>query len=90
MERETVVYSLYKYCENKGIHSLRISDLYENDNPIGLYREFGISKSELVTILRSLNSDSNRLVIAELNMGLDNISLRDDLTATEALNLIIR
>lgn len=90
LERETVVYSLYKYCENKGIHSLRISDLYENDNPIGLYREFGISKSELVTILRSLNSDSNRLVIAELNMGLDNISLRDDLTATEALNLIIR
>lgn len=90
IERETVVYSLYKYCEAKGIHSLRVSDLYANDNHLGVYKEFGISKSELLSVLRSLNSDSNRLVIAELNMGLDNITLRDDLTPAEALALMIK
>ena len=90
IERETIVYSLYKYCEAKGIHSLRVSDLYASDNHFGVYKEFGISKSELFSILRSLNSDSNRLVIAELNMGLDNITLRDDLSPTDALALIIK
>ena len=90
LERETVVYSLYKYCESKGIHSLRVSDLYTNDNSLGLYKEFGISKYELLSVLRSLNSDTNRLVIAELNMGLDNITLRDDINALEALSLMIR
>lgn len=90
LERETVVYSLYKYCERKGIHSLRVSDLYASDNNLGLYKEFGISKIELLSVLRSLNSDANRLVIAELNMGLDNITLRDDINAIEALNLMIK
>lgn len=90
LERETVVYSLYKYCERKGIHSLRVSDLYASDNNWGLYKEFGISKIELLSVLRSLNSDANRLVIAELNMGLDNITLRDDINAIEALNLMIK
>lgn len=90
VERETVIYSLYKYCEAKGIHSLRVSDLYVNDNSKGLYKEFGISKSELHSVLRSLNSDSNRLVIAELNMGLDNITIREDLTPTEALALMTK
>lgn len=90
VEREAVLYSLYKYCEVKGIHSLRVSDLYAADNKLGVYKEFGISKSEFTTILRSLNSDSNRLVIAELNTGLDNITLRDDLTAVEALALLIK
>lgn len=90
LERETVVYSLYKYCERKGIHSLRVSDLYASGNNLGLYKEFGISKIELLSVLRSLNSDTNRLVIAELNMGLDNITLRDDINAIEALNLMIK
>ena len=90
LERETVVYSLYKYCERKGIHSLRVSDLYASDNNWGLYKEFGISKIELLSVLHSLNSDANRLVIAELNMGLDNITLRDDINAIEALNLMIK
>ncbi len=90
VEREAVVYSLYKYCEAKGIHSLRVSDLYASDNSKGLYKEFGISKSELLSVLRSLNSDSNRLVIAELNMGLDNITIREDLTPVEALAMMIK
>ena len=90
VEREAVVYSLYKYCESKGIHSLRVNDLYSSDNSKGLYKEFGISKSELLSVLRSLNSDSNRLVIAELNMGLDNITIREDLTPIEALALMIK
>ena len=55
-----------------------------------MLRKLGISKIELLSVLRSLNSDANRLVIAELNMGLDNITLRDDINAIEALNLMIK
>lgn len=64
--------------------------MYASDNSKGLYKEFGISKSELLSVLRSLNSDSNRLVIAELNMGLDNITIREDLTPVEALAMMIK
>lgn len=90
LERETVVYSLYKYAEQKGVTSFRVSDLYANDNTIGIYREFGVQKSSLLDILRSLNSESNRLVIAELNMGLDNITLREGISAIEALKQMIQ
>ena len=38
--------------------------------------------------LRSLNSDKNRLVIAELQMGLDHISLRDDISSELALKTL--
>jgi len=40
----------------------------------------------LKSILRSLNSDNNRLIIAELNMGLDNITLREDIKPIDVLN----
>lgn len=89
VEREAIAYSLYKYSDVKGTHSLKISDLYSADNPIGTYREFGLSKSSLEKILRSLNSDSNRILIAELNMGLDSISLKDGMNAFSCLRALL-
>lgn len=89
IEREALAYSLYRYSETKGVLSLRISDLYSTDNYIGAYREFGITKSEMANQLRSLNSDSIRVLIAELNMGLESITLREDLTALDCLKLLI-
>ena len=88
LSREAVAYSLYKYSENKSIKSFRIADLYSPDNKQGAYKEFGIPKSEFEKHLRSLNSDVNRILIAELNMGLDHITLRDDLTSLIALSIL--
>lgn len=89
IEKEAIAYSLYKYAEAKGVRSLTISDLYSADNKIGPYREFGLSKSEFEKLLRSLNSDSNRVLIAELNMGLDSITLRNDLDSLSCLSSMV-
>lgn len=90
LSREAVAYSLYKYAEEQEIKSFRISDLYKEDCKTGPYREFGISKSDLEKALRSLNSDTNRVLTAELNMGLDHITLRDDLNALSALEILTK
>lgn len=84
-----VAYSLYKYAEYKNIRSMRVTDIYAADNKAGIYKEFGIAKSDFVDILRSLNSETNRLIVAELNMGLDNITLRDDITSEDVLKLML-
>lgn len=85
VEREALAYSLFRYAEQKGVRSLRISDLYAPDNTIGAYREFGLTKPAFEQLLRSLNSDDKRVLIAELNMGLDSITLKDGLTALSCL-----
>lgn len=90
LSREAIAYSLYKYAEYVGTKSLRVSDLYQTDCKQGVYREFGISRSALESQLRSLNSDTNRVLVAELNMGLDSITLRDDLNAIEALKILTK
>ncbi len=88
VSREAIAYSLYKYSENKSIKSFRINDLYRPDNKQGIFKEFGLSKSEFEKQLRSLNSDANRILVAELNMGLDHITLRDDLTPLKVLAVL--
>ena len=90
LSREAVAYSLYKYAEAVGTKSLRVSDLYQTDCKQGVYREFGISRNAFESQLRSLNSDTNRVLVAELNMGLDSITLRDDLDALEALKILTK
>lgn len=90
LSREAIAYSLYKYAENQGIKSFRLSDLYNEECKGGPFREFGISKSDLEKALRSLNSETNRVLTAELNMGLDHISLREDLNALSALEILTK
>ena len=87
---EAVAYSLYKYAQNKEIRMLRVSDLYRQEETFGVYKEFGISKDDLLKSLRFLSSDSNRVLVAELNMGLDHITLRDDLSAISVLKELIK
>lgn len=89
LSREALAYSLYKYAEQKGIRSLRISDLYASDNTIGVYKEFGTNKSVVEKLLRSLNSDTNKVLNADLNMGLDHITLRDDLNPIKVLSILL-
>jgi 3'-phosphoadenosine 5'-phosphosulfate sulfotransferase (PAPS reductase)/FAD synthetase/ferredoxin len=86
---EAVAYSIYKYTKDKDISFLRVSDFYRPEEGSGVYREFGISKNELLKKLRSLSSDRNRVLIAELNMGLDHITLREDLTPITAIESLV-
>ena len=85
-----LAYSLYKYAEVKGIRSLRVSDFFTADCENGPHRVLGIEKSTFERTLRALNSASNRVLIAELNMGLDNISLRDDLNSISLLESLLK
>ena len=46
---------------------------------------FGVPKAVFEKALRTLNSSSNRILVAELNMGLDHITLREDLNSESVL-----
>ena len=84
-----LAYSLYKYAENRGVKTLRVSDFYSDECQSGPFKVLGISKEQFTTTLKSLNSSSNRVLIAELNMGLDSITLRDDLTPLSSIQSLI-
>ena len=85
---EAVAYSLYKYGQTKEMKMFRVSDLYRADENYGVYKEFGINKTELLKQLRYLHSEKNGVIVAELNMGLDHITLRDDIDAINAIKLL--
>lgn len=84
-----LAYNLYKYAEKHGVKSLRVSDFYTAECKEGPHRVLGLTKPTFISTLKSLNSLSNRVLIAELNMGLDSITLRDDLTSLSCLKAII-
>ena len=78
---EAVAYSLYRYAKSREINMLRVSDLYNPEAEHGIYKEFRTTKVELLKKLRTLSSDANRVIIAELNMGLDHIQIvREDMS----------
>lgn len=90
LSREAIAYSLYKYSEATGIKSFRVADLYDAESKLGVYKEFGISKTYFEKQLRSLNSSENRILFADLNTGLDHITLREDLTSLDVLELLTK
>lgn len=85
----SLAYSLYKYAESVGYMQFRVADLYDVETKHGPVVEFGIGKTEFEKALRTLNSANNRLLIAELNMGLDHITLRDDLNALSVVKQML-
>ena len=80
-----VAYSIYKFGEKIGSNNLRVSDFYSNDTLNGPCKEFGLSRPLFEKMLRTLNSKSNRVLVAELNMGLQHVTLRDDLNSLSVL-----
>lgn len=84
-----VAYSLYRYAERQKRYLLTVSEFYNESQREGIYRQFGISKEDLERMLLSLQEDSNHVLRAELNMGLDNIILREDLTSIDILKLML-
>lgn len=84
-----LAYNLYKYAEVRGIRFLRISDFYTESCINGPYKTLGIAKSTFEKELRALNSGTNRVLIAELSMGLDSITLREDLTPLSCIQSLV-
>ena len=84
-----LAYSLYRYAERKKRYSLNVSEFYDESQTEGIYRQFGISKETLESLLLSLQEESNHVLRVELNMGLDNIILREDLTSVDVLKLML-
>lgn len=87
---EAVAYSMYRYGADTGLNMFRVSDLYRLEEEKGAYRQFGLSKNDLLKSLRSLSSDADRVLIAELTMGLDHVTLREDLTPLSALKQLLK
>lgn len=90
MSCEAIAYSIYKYAKAKDVNAVRVSDFYKLEERSGIFREFGLSKNELLKQLRSLHSDKDRVITAELNMGLDHITLRKDLTPISVLEILTK
>ena len=84
-----VAYSLYRYAESKKRYALTVSELYDTKQTEGVYRQFGVPRERFETILRTLKEDQNRVLNADLNMGLDNINLREDLTSIDILKMLM-
>ena len=84
-----VAYSLYRYAESKKRYALTVSELYDVRQTEGVYRQFGVSQERFESILRTLKEDKNRVLNVDLNMGLDNINLREDLTAMDILTTLM-
>lgn len=80
-----VAYSLYKFSENIESTSLRVNDFYDEECENGVVREFCLSKDVFEKTLRTLNSSKVRLVVAELNMGLNHITLQEGMTPLDVV-----
>lgn len=87
---EGLAYSLYLYAEKNECREFRVSDLYQSDECKSIAIEFGLSKNELLKKLRALSSESDRVLLAELNMGLDHITLRNDLNSISVLEQLTK
>lgn len=85
-----VAYSFYRYAERQKRYMLTVSEFYDENQKEGIYRQFGISRETLEKLLLSLQEESNHVLRAELNMGLDNIILREDLTSKDILKLMLK
>lgn len=82
-------YSLYRYAERQKRYTLTVSEFFDESQKEGIYRQFGIDRTVFERLLLSIQEESNHVLRAELNMGLDNIILRDDLTSVDILKLML-
>ena len=85
----SAAYSLYLYAEKMNRYSLTVSEFYDETQSEGIYRQFGIDKSTFESILLGLQEENNHVLRVELNMGLDNIILRDDLKSIDILKMML-
>ena len=82
---EAIAYSVYLFAEKREANVMRVSDIYDSDVEDGVSVQFGLGKKDFLKGLRTISNQPNRVLIAELNMGLDHISLINDMSALDVL-----
>lgn len=82
LSMEALAYSIYRYGNVKDTMDLRVSTIM-SDSENGPKVEFGLDRNSLIKQLRSLHLD--RRLTAELNMGLDHITLLPNKSALQIL-----
>ena len=87
---EALAYSLYLFAEKNDTREFRVSDLYNPEALKSAPLEFGITKNALLKKLRFLSSEADRVIVAELNMGLDHITLKPELTPLQVLETLTK
>lgn len=85
LSEEAIAYSLYRHAQIAERSEMRVSDFYSPDAVDGPYRQFGLPKHNFIKSLRYLASREGRILIAELNMGLDHITLDSNLSTIDVL-----
>ncbi len=81
-------YSLYRLSYSRNLSMLKVSELYHPNAEHGPYKEFRVSRDALYRKLRTLSADANRVLIAELNMGLEHITFIEEMTPAKVLELL--
>ena len=65
-----------------------MSDFFGEDTNASSVNIFGLSENAFEKGLRSLNSEKNRILIAELSMGLQHITLREDVNSSNIVQIM--
>lgn len=86
---KTVAYSLFRYAESKNRRSLTVSEFYAEGQDEGVYKQFGLDRPVFERILRTLQEERNHVLNVQLNLGLDNINLREDISSADIIKMML-
>lgn len=82
---DAIAYSVYKFAETRDAQTIRVSDIYSTEAQDGVNVQFCLPKAAFEKGLRTLSSQADRILIAELNMGLDHITINKEMSSIDIL-----
>lgn len=90
-DEKVILYSLYKFAEAcGGFYQFTLSRLMDNDidsDGVSPSQIFGLDTETLIKILKGLSVNYPEFINASFTLDLDNITLKDDKTSKDVLNL---
>jgi phosphoadenosine phosphosulfate reductase len=90
-EPKVILYALYKFAEACGdYYQFSLETLMDDSierNGVSPTRMFGLERDEMVRILNGLSINYPAFISASFTLDLDNITLRDDKTSEDVLEL---
>ena len=66
-----------------------MSEFFSDNQTEGIYREFGLDRPVFERILRTLQEERNHVLNVQLNLGLDNINLREDISSADIIKMML-
>lgn len=90
---KVILYSLYKFAEVcDQYYQFTLSDLFNDTierNGVSPTQIFGIKREEMTNILTGLSINYPEFISASFSLDLDNITLRENKTSEDVLNLLL-